>query len=281
MDNPWLERRVLNYAHQGGAREGPSSTLWAMRRALDAGAHAIELDVHVTADRHLVVCHDSTVDRTTNGTGRIADLTLAHVQALDNAYWWVPDRVVDHDAAEGEFPLRGQAPDDRDLRIPQLREVLEAFPGTIVNLDIKDTAPVVQPYETLLADLLREFGRTDDVIVASFSDDATAAFSAAAPDVSTAAGTNATAAFYFAISEGKPPPPTPHHAFQVPPTFAGVTVVDERFVAAAHDHGLAVHVWTIDERDEMAALLATGVDGIMTDRPSILAALLGPSEPVG
>lgn len=270
---------MLNYAHQGGAREGPSSTLWAMRGALEAGAHAIELDVHVTADRHLVVCHDGTVDRTTDGTGRIADLTLAQVQALDNAYWWVPDRVVDHDAGDGSYPLRGRAPDDPDLRIPQLREVLEAFPGTFLNLDIKDTKPVVEPYEELLAALLLEFERTDDVIVASFSDDATAAFSALAPDVSTAAGTNATAAFYFAVSEGRTPPPTSHHALQVPPVFAGVTVVDDRFVAAAHDHGLAVHVWTIDEREEMASLLATGVDGIMTDRPSILAAVLGRSDP--
>ena len=284
MDNRWLGRPFLNYAHQGGAREGPSSTLFAMRRALEVGADAIELDVHATADRQLVVCHDATVDRTTNGSGRIADLTLAEVQALDNAYWWVPDRVVDHDAEPGAYPLRGRAADDPELRIPLLRDVLEAFPGAVLNLDIKETAPVVEPYERLLADLLREFGRVDDVIVASFSDDATAAFADAAPEISTAAGTNATAAFYFAVTGGEAPPPTPHHALQVPAMFAGVTVVDERFVGAAHDHGLAVHVWTVDERDEMEALLAAGVDGIMTDRPSVLAAVLDergpPAEPV-
>lgn len=274
MDNPWLERRILNYAHQGGAREGPSSTLHAMRRAIRAGAHAIELDVHATADRRLVVCHDATVDRTTDGAGRIADLTWEQIQRLDNAHWWVPDRVVDHDATDGEHTLRGRAPGDADLRIPLLREVLETFPGTFLNLDIKETAPAVEPYEQLLADLLREHQRTDDVIVASFSDDATAAFHAAAPEVSTAAGTNATAAFYFAVLQGDAPPPTTHHALQVPPAFGGVTVVDERFVAGAHAHGLAVHVWTIDEADEMAALLDLGVDGIMTDRPSLLAQVL-------
>ena len=96
--NPWMERRVLNYAHQGGAREGPSSTLFARRRALDDGAVALELDLHATADRQVVVCHDATVDRTTDGTGRIADLTVDAVQALDNAYWWVPGTVVDHTA---------------------------------------------------------------------------------------------------------------------------------------------------------------------------------------
>lgn len=274
MDNPWLERRVLNYAHQGGAREGPSSTLYAMRRAVEAGAHAIELDVHATADRQLVVCHDATVDRTTDGAGRIAALTLAEIKCLDNAYWWVPDRVADHAAAPDQYALRGQAADDPDLRVPLLREVLEAFPGSFLNLDIKETAPAVVPYEQLLADLLREFGRADDVIVASFSDDAAAAFATAAPEISTAAGTSATAAFYFAVMQRETPPPTMHHAVQVPPAFGGVTVVDERFVAAAHDHGMAVHVWTIDEPDEMAALLDLGVDGIMTDRPSVLAEVL-------
>ena len=274
MDNPWLARRVLNYAHQGGAREGPSSTLHAMRRAVAEGAHAIELDVHATADRHLVVCHDVTVDRTTDGTGRIAELTLAQVQSFDNAHWWVPGSVVHHDGAPDEYPLRGRAPNDPDLRIPALREVLEAFPGTILNLDVKETAPAVQPYERELATLLLEFERTDDVIVASFSDDAVAAFAAAAPGIATAAATNATAAFYFAVVNGEEPPATPACALQVPPAYGGVTVVDERFVSAAHRAGLAVHVWTIDERDEMEALLQVGVDGIMTDRPSLLSTVL-------
>ena len=274
VDNPWLERRILNYAHQGGAREGPSSTMYAMRRAVDAGAHALELDVHATADRRLVVSHDATVDRTTDGSGRIAELTWDELQRLDNAYWWVPDHVVDHDAADGAHLLRGRAPEDPSLRIASLGEVLDAFPGLFLNLDIKETAPDVEPYEALLGDQLRQFGRTDDVIVASFSDAAMASFAALAPEIRTAAATNATAAFYFAVAQGEAPPPAPFHALQVPPAFGGVTVVDERFVDAAHAHGLAVHVWTIDEREEMEALLETGVDGIMTDRPSVLAELL-------
>lgn len=274
MVNPWLERRILNYAHQGGAREGPSSTLHAMRRAVASGAHALELDVHATADRQLVVCHDATVDRTTDGTGRIADRTWAEIRCLDNAHWWVPDRVVDHDAAEDEYTLRGRAPADPDLRVALLSEVLETFPDTFLNLDIKETAPAVEPYERLLADLLREYDRVDDVIVASFSDAAVAAFAAEAPHVSTAAGTTATAAVYFAVMQGEAPPATTHHALQVPTSFGGVTVVDERFVSGAHAHGLAVHVWTIDEADEMHALADLGVDGIMTDRPSVLAEVL-------
>ncbi|HET7486767.1 MAG TPA: glycerophosphodiester phosphodiesterase [Acidimicrobiales bacterium] len=274
MDNPWLGRRVLNYAHQGGAREGPSSTLWAMRRAVAAGAHAIELDVHATADRRLVVCHDATVDRTTGGTGRIADLTWDELRRLDNAHWWVPGSVVDHEADAGAYALRGRAPEDPELGIALLDDVLDAFPGTFLNFDIKQTAPDVEPYEALLAGALRAHGRVDEVIVASFSDAAVAAFAAAAPEISTAAATNATMAFYFAAQQGEPAPPTTHHALQVPSAFGGVTVVDERFVTAAHAGGLAVHVWTVDERAEMESLLDLGVDGIMTDRPSLLAEVL-------
>ena len=274
MINPWLERRVLNYAHQGGAREGPSSTLLAMRQALDAGAMALELDIHATADRDLVVCHDATVDRTTDGTGSIAELTLDEVQSLDNAYWWVPDSVVDHYAEPTDYPLRGRAPADPELRIPALCEVLEAFPDVYLNVDIKQTAPTVVPYESLVADMFREYGREDDVIVASFSDTATDAFSALAPDISTAAGLGAMASFYFAVQEGSVPPPMRHHALQVPPYHEGTTVVDAAFVEAAHASGLAVHVWTIDEAEEMERLIDLGVDGVMTDRPSVLAGVL-------
>src|SRR4051794_22837037 len=78
--NPWLDRRVLNYAHQGGAGEAPSSTLLALRLAVEAGADALELDVHATKDGELVVCHDATVDATTDGTGAIGAMTLAQVR---------------------------------------------------------------------------------------------------------------------------------------------------------------------------------------------------------
>ncbi|HSH61146.1 MAG TPA: glycerophosphodiester phosphodiesterase [Acidimicrobiales bacterium] len=272
--NPWLSRRILNYAHQGGAREAPSSTLLAMRQALEAGATALELDLHATADREVVVCHDATVDRTTNGTGCIADMTLEAVQSLDAAYWWVPGSVVDHHGDPSDYPLRGRAPADPELRILTLREVLEAFPSTYLNVDIKQTAPTVQPYEHLVADLFRGHGREADVIVASFHDAATDAFSAIAPDISTAAGLEGMADFYFAVRDGAEPPPMRHHALQVPPTHEGTTVVDAAFVGAAHEAGLAVHVWTIDEAEEMERLVELGVDGIMTDCPSVLAGVL-------
>lgn len=261
-DNPWLQRRVLNYAHQGGAKEAPSSTLYAMSRALSVGAHAIELDVHCTADRELVVCHDATVDATTNGSGAIAGLTLGELRELDNAAAW-PE-------------LAGRAPGERSLGVATLREVLEAFPGVILNLDIKQTAPDVAPYEALLAELLREYERVDDVIVASFLDAATDAFSAAAPEIGTSAGTMATAVFFRAVQAGEAVPggAMRHVALQVPERFGETVIVDAGFVSAAHSAGVAVHVWTVDEAEDMRRLLDVGVDGIITDRPSVLAGVL-------
>ncbi|MBV8692883.1 MAG: glycerophosphodiester phosphodiesterase [Actinobacteria bacterium] len=274
MTNPWVGRRVLNYAHQGGAREAPSSTLFAMRQALAAGADALELDVHATADGELMVCHDATVDRTTQRSGAIADLSAAELRDLDNAYWFVPGEVVAPGRPDAEYVHRGKAPADHEFGLATLREVLEAFPGVFLNLDIKQTAPDVKPYEATLAALLREYGRADDVIVASFLDHATDAFSQAAPEISTSFGTMGTAQFWRAVQDGEAPPPSRHHALQVPPAFGDRTVVDEHFVDVAHANDIAVHVWTIDDAPEMERLLALGVDGIMTDKPSVLADVL-------
>ena len=274
MNNPWLERRVLNYAHQGGAKEGPSSTLFAMRQALDAGADALELDVHMTRDRVLVVCHDATVDRTTEGTGAISDMTLEEVQRLDNAHWWVPGSVVEFEAPAEQYVYRGRARDDAQFRIPTVVDVLEAFPATFLNFDIKQTAPVVAAYEEELARVLLDFGRTEDVIVASFNDASTDEFRKHAPQIATSFGTNGTAQFYAAARAGNAPPPSPHVALQVPRTFGDTVIVDEPFVEAAHAAGVAVHVWTIDDEVEMALLIELGVDGIMTDRPKALEAVL-------
>lgn len=245
-----------------------------MDKAVASGAHAIELDVHCTSDRRLVVCHDATVDRTTQSQGAIASLTLSEVASLDNAYWWVGGSDVDHHADESSYVHRGLAPADRRFGVAPLDEVLEAFPGVYLNFDIKQTAPDVEPYEALLADALRRHNRSDDVIVASFNDAATDAFSAYAPEFHTSMGTQSTYDFYQAVRAGDPPPASRHIALQVPYRFEEITVVDKAFVARAHDHGLAVHVWTINNEADMGDLIDLGVDGVITDRPAVFASVL-------
>jgi len=155
-----------------------------------------------------------------------------------------------------------------------LRQVLERFPGVVLNLDIKQTAPLVAPYEEALARLLAEYERTDDVIVASFLDPATDTFRRFAPAVPTSAGTVATAEAWRAVQAGQAMPDIPAVAFQVPERQGELVVVDEQFVAAAHDAGKAVHVWTVNDTESMERLLDLGVDGIISDVPTTLCELL-------
>jgi glycerophosphoryl diester phosphodiesterase len=276
VTNPWLQRRVLAYAHQGGALEAPSSTMHAFRRAVALGCPALEMDVHQTADGHLVVSHDETVDRTSNAIGRICTFTLAQLLALDNAHWFVAGRDVETGLAPNAYRLRGRYPQhDPSLGFARLEEVLDEFPRTFLNFDIKETTPTVAPYEQKLADTLRAYDRIDDVIVASFHDDALRSFRAYAPEIHTSLGPEDTLAVGVAVEDG----PLPQLgasmvALQVPEYFGSHRIVTRAFVDGAHELGLAVHVWTVDEPDHMARLLDAGVDGLISDVPSVLLRVL-------
>ncbi len=282
-ENPWTDRRVLHIAHQGGETEAPSNTLYAFETALEKGADVLELDVHQTADGHLVVLHDTTVDRTTDGQGRVDSMTLSEIKALDAAYWFVPGEGASHDNPEEDYVHRGIATGDQDpppgytaedFRIPTLEQVLTTFPDELINIEIKRTAPDTEPYEQDLAELLAEHGRSDDTIVVAFQDQSTEAFKAFNQEVDTATGTAETAVFKGSSMEVGPGSPSHHVALQVPITFEGIEVVNEDLVEDAHANGLAVHVWTIGDAETMRWLIDIGVDGIMTDQPTVLESVL-------
>ena len=296
-DNPWLERGPLNIAHQGGEIEAPSDTLYAFKTAKRKGADVIETDVHMTADGRVVVLHDETVDRTTNGSGSVEQMTLDQVKQLDAAYWFIEGEGTVHDPgrAADDFTWRGVATGNRrppkgfepnDFKIPTLDEVLEAFPRTLLNIELKPTTAMTGRLEAAVAELLRRHGRSDDVIVASFNDSQVELFKALAPEVHTAPGTGQVAAFWASSQGPGPGKPNPQHvALQVPETFNGLTVVSPDFIADAHANNLAVHIWTVNEADDMRRLLRWGADGIMTDRPTLLERVLAefkrtkPKEP--
>jgi glycerophosphoryl diester phosphodiesterase len=283
-DNPWLERAPLNIAHQGGEHEVPSDTLYGFKTALPKGVDVLELDIHLTADGHVVALHDTTVDRTTNGSGTVEQMTLAEIKALDAAHWFVPDVGTSHSRSPDEYVFRGIATGERpppegfepnDFRIPTLDEVLTAFPDTLVNIELKQSNSTGR-FEMAVADLLRKHDRVDDVIVVSFLDHSLEVFKALAPDVHTATATVNAAAFWASSQGPLPGAPNPRHvALQVPTNFSGIPVItSDDFVTNANANGLAVHVWTINDRAAMEQLLDWGVQGIMTDRPTLLEEVL-------
>lgn len=273
VDNPWLHRRVLAFGHRGSARLWPENTLRAFRGAVASGAPALEMDLRATAEGEVVVCHDATVDRTTDGAGPVAAHTLAELTGLDAAFRFVPGYGAEEDAPDGPYPLRGVSADD--LRVPTLRAVLAEFPVAPLTMELKEGPPDRPSLAGAVAELLDEHERTDDVIVAAFEDSVLRDFRRVAPTLPTATSADETAAFWGArdlpvVAPGTRPPV----AFQVPVTYRDVEVVTPAFVADAQAGGLAVHVWTIDEPDRMAWLLDLGVDGIMSDRPDLLARFL-------
>ncbi|MGD2040107.1 MAG: glycerophosphodiester phosphodiesterase [Anaerolineae bacterium] len=256
-----FEHNPLVMAHQGGNGLWPDNTLYAFERAAALGVDVLEMDIHSTADGVLVVMHDSTVDRTTDGHGAIQDMTLAEFQALDAAYHWTAD--------EGQsYPYRGQG-----IAAPALAEVFAAYPEMAMNIEIKQAEPSIA---APLCQLIRDYGLENQVLIASFHQKAIEEFRQACPEVATAAGQNEVIAL-FALSkvfvESAYSPAA--QALQVPEYRSGLHVITPRFVEAAHRRKLQVHAWTINEVGDMQRMLDLGVDGIITDYPDQLLELLG------
>lgn len=283
--NPWMEpeRLLLNYSHRGGAEDYPENTLYSYKKSVEINAHVLEMDVFENADGDLIVIHDSSVDRTTNSSGDVSSFTTAELKAMDAAYWFVPSVGMTTSADESQYAFRGIATGERtppagydknDFTIPTLEEIFQTFPDELINIELKADPDSTGSYAIKVAELVLEYGRSDDVIVASFIDEPATEFKATAPCVSTSFPTGqAAAAVSQSQSTGMIQNPAGHHAFQVPPSL-GVTVVTPAFVEDAHDADIAVHVWTIDDCQEMVDLLNMDVDAIMTDRPTLLAQLL-------
>jgi glycerophosphoryl diester phosphodiesterase len=289
--NPWLDRRPLNIAHQGGEDEFPSNTMYAFKKSMRAGADMLELDVGVTKDDQVIVMHDTTVDRVTNGHGTIRSKTLRQIRRLDGAYWFSGgDDAYRHDRKRSAYRFRGVATGKRrppkgftrkDFRVPTLREVLRAFPKVPINIEIKGRTKKEADAEYIanaevLAKLLRPVKRRD-LIVVSFHQNAVNRFHELAPNIALAPGIDGAANWFLA--GGSPGPGVV--AFQVPITY---TVGDQTLeittaenVARAHADGYAWHTWLSNDGESRATwtkLLDDCVDGVMTARPVAFEKLL-------
>ena len=262
-DHPFFVKdEVLILAHQGGEKLRPDNTMPAFQHAVELGVDVLEMDIHSTRDGELVIMHDERVDRTTNGSGLLKEMTYAQLQDLDAAYHWP------HDDLDGPRPYRGQG-----IRVPTLRELFETFPDMPMNIEIKQAEPsIVQPF----CDLIYEYRRTDSVLVGSFHAETVKEFREKCPGVATSATEPETRTFFIlnTIGLGKVFQPSAE-AFQVPEYSGFLHVVTERFVSGARRHNADVHVWTVDDPEDMQRMIDLGVDGIITNRPDLLLELLG------
>ena len=252
--------RPLVFAHRGGGLI-PENTLEAFVYSARMGVDVLELDIHSTADGTLVVHHDAAVDRTTDGRGRVNELTLEAVKKLDAGYVFSPD-------GGQTFPFR-----NRKITVPTLREIFDALPQMTFNIEPKQHTPsIIKP----LCALVRERKMIDKVIVGSFNQTTIDDFRRECPEVATSASPSEVSRF-LALSKaglGDSYSP-PMQALQVPENLGSLQVVSKEFVETAHRRNLKVHVWTINETADMQRLIEMGVDGIMTDYPDRLLKLLG------
>lgn len=245
--HPYLQHDgVIAFAHRGGALEAPENTMKAFQYAVDLGYRYIETDAYATRDGVLLAFHDDRLDRVTDRRGLIAEMDYADIR----------------DARIG-----GAEP------IPLLEELLSTWPSIRINIDPKHDGAVGP-----LIDLLQRMDVLDRICVGSFSDARIARVRTAFGDaICTSMGPREVARFWLAkrrIPVGR----FKANCIQIPLKQGPVTLVDAAAIRAAHRHGLKLHVWTIDDEDEMRRLIRLGVDGIMTDRPSLLRSVLKSSS---
>ena len=253
--------RPVNIAHRGGKCIAPENTIVGFREGLKAGADVLELEVHLTADRHLVVIHDDRVDRTTDGSGLIREMTLREVKRLDAGYKF---------PSQGgkTYPYRGQG-----VVVPTLEEVYQDFPDVPMNVEIKEAQPGI---EQALWQVIEEADAAERTLVVSGKMSIIRRFrEVSGGRVTTGASIREMAAFELLtrlrLSRLLRPS---YQALQVPEKYGGIQIVTSGFVRTAHQLDLRIDVWTINTEPDMRRVLASGVDGIMTDRPDILAQLL-------
>jgi glycerophosphoryl diester phosphodiesterase len=249
-------KRPLLIAHRGGAGLWPENTMYAFKKAVELGVDALEMDVHSTADGELIVIHDTTLDRTTNGKGSISSLKYAELQKLDAGYNWTNDNGR-------TFPFRGQG-----IVIPRLEEVFLAFPEMKFNIEIKPRdSSLAKP----LCQLIHKHGMSNRVLIASFSDEAISSFRKECGDVATSGSATETLKFFTLNRLYLDAVYSPDaYALQVPEKKGNQEVVTKSFLEAAHSRNLAVYAWTINDVETAKRMLALGVDGILTDYPDRL-----------
>lgn len=233
--------RTMIIAHRGWSAQAPENTMAAFRLAMEFNVDGIELDVHLSRDGHVVICHDERLDRTTDGSGLIVEHTLAQLKELDAGRWF-------SEMYAGE-------------RIPTLREFFEAVAASawrgLINVELKSGPSLYPGLEQAVADLAREFDLVERVLVSSFNHYALVEMKRIAPEIKTAA-------LYM---EGLYEPWKYAQSIGCHALHPVYVAAQPPIVQGAHQAGMIVNAWTVNDAQVARLLASAGVDGIITDQP--------------
>ena len=242
-------KKPLLLAHRGSRILGPENTFEAFDIAHEAQADALEIDIRLSRDKTLLVFHDETLERVTNGFGKITDHTLIQLKHFDAAYHFKNQ--------EGEA-YRG-----RLIRLPTLNELFEAYPSVRINIDIKDKNPLVAE---LLVKSITKASAENRVLVGSFHQKVITRFREIAPEIPTAASPKEVSKFFALSHTHLKHAKVDSAALQIPPRFGWLNLSSKHFINLAKRSNQPIHYWTINTSEEIRRLIAAGADGIVTDR---------------
>lgn len=256
---------ILVIAHRGGRGLAPEGTMAAFENASSLGVDVFEYDTHITSDGQLVVIHDETVDRTTNGSGKVNEMTLEDVQMLDAGYNFVDE--------EGKYSFR-----DKGVYIPTVEEMFQKYPNMRHLIELKDTnAPEL--HEDVIQELWRliqEYNMEDHVMVGSFTHSMNERFEEVSwGKIPIGAGEDAVRDFatkHVAYLNGLASSSV--DSLQLPTESDGFDLTTKNLIQSAKKRGMSVYYWTINDKDKMRELVDKHVDGIMTDYPDRLIEVL-------
>jgi glycerophosphoryl diester phosphodiesterase len=245
--------RPLVFGHRGGSRLAPENTIAAFERAVAEGVDGLELDVRLSKDGEVMVCHDASVDRTSNTTGVIADMTASELARVDAGYRFSSGAL--------SYPFRW-----RGFGVPRLADVLARHPHHPFIVEMKDNTRAMAE---ATVEVVRAAGATDRVCLGAFSDAVMRHARRHAPEIASSASSGEVLRAMLAGRLGFLPPRRRYQALQVPERRRRLRVVTPRFVQAARRAGVPVQVWIVDRAEDIRRLLDWGVQAIITDRPDI------------
>ena len=260
--NPFLIKAgkpALNVAHRGGRDLRPENTIAAFDHAVALGVDVLEMDVCLTKDSILVTIHDLTIDRTCEATGNVIDYTFDELQAFNFGYHFQND--------DGSYPYR-----NNPVRIPNLDDVLARYSNEYMMIEIKDVGENGKLAAEKLIALIGKHGLSRKVVAFSFMDDVMAHFHSLNSDnVFTGAAGGDGFAFVMPVLDN---PDTilflNFHVLAFPTNFVNINLTSDTIIKAAHRNGVAIHFWTINNKEQMKTLIQRGADGIITDRPDLM-----------